>query len=101
MHAHIVPVAPACPGRRRTAAVVVGAGLLLLAAAHGCRAGIDHQLPYDDSGIWKRNYQEFVEYGLIAAEIGGALWEGGERGSAARSGRRSTLRLQPGSWHRC
>ena len=52
--------------------------ILLLAAMPACRAGIDHQLPYDDSGIWKRSYQEFLEYGLIAAEVGGALWEGGD-----------------------
>jgi undecaprenyl-diphosphatase len=52
--------------------------LLLLAAAPACRAGIDHLVTYDDSGIWKRSNQEIVEYGLIAAEIGGALWEGGE-----------------------
>ncbi len=51
---------------------------LLLATASPCRAGIDHIVPYDDSGIWKRSNQEFVEYGLIAAEVGGALWEGGE-----------------------
>ena len=50
----------------------------LLAAAPCCRAGIDHMVPYDDSGIWKRSNQEIVEYGLIAAEVGGALWEGGE-----------------------
>jgi acid phosphatase family membrane protein YuiD len=52
--------------------------LLLLGAVSDCRAGIDHLVPYDDSGIWKRSNQEFVEYGLIAAEVGGALWEGGE-----------------------
>jgi undecaprenyl-diphosphatase len=52
--------------------------ILLLAAMPACRAGIDHEWTYDDSGIWKRSYQEFLEYGLIAAEVGGALWEGGE-----------------------
>jgi undecaprenyl-diphosphatase len=57
---------------------VTGVALLLLAAPPDCRAGIDHELQYDDSGIWKRGYQEFVEYGLIAAEVGGALWEGGD-----------------------
>jgi acid phosphatase family membrane protein YuiD len=56
----------------------MGLLVLLLGAAPGCNAGIDHELSYDDSGIWKRNYQEFVEYGLIAAEVGGALWEGGD-----------------------
>ena len=52
--------------------------VLLLAATPVCRAGIDHLVPYDDSGIWKRSNQEIVKYGLIAAEVGGALWEGGE-----------------------
>jgi acid phosphatase family membrane protein YuiD len=57
---------------------MAGAALLLLGAVSDCRAGIDHLVPYDDSGIWKRSNQEIVEYGLIAAEVGGALWEGGE-----------------------
>jgi undecaprenyl-diphosphatase len=61
--------------------------LMLLTAAAGvtpCVAGergpfgIDYLVTYDDSGIWKRSYQQTLEYGLIAAEIGGALWEGGE-----------------------
>jgi undecaprenyl-diphosphatase len=58
--------------------LIAGATLLLLGAVSECRAGIDHLVPYDDSGIWKRSNQEIVEYGLIAAEVGGALWEGGE-----------------------
>jgi undecaprenyl-diphosphatase len=66
----------ACAHPRHT--TVVAGLLLLLAAAPACRAGIDHEWTYDDSGIWKRGYQQFVEYGLIAAEVGGALWEGGE-----------------------
>jgi hypothetical protein len=57
---------------------VTAAAFLLIGTAPACRAGIDHELPYDDTGIWKRSHQEFVEYGLIAAEVGGALWEGGE-----------------------
>ena len=57
---------------------VVTAAVLLLGTAPACRAGIDHELPYDDSGIWKRSHQEFVEYGLLAGEVVGALWEGGE-----------------------
>ncbi|MGP8035577.1 MAG: phosphatase PAP2 family protein [Steroidobacteraceae bacterium] len=57
--------------------------LLLLARAPACLAGgglfgIDHEWTYDNSGIWKRNNQEFLEYGLIVGEVGGALWEGGE-----------------------
>ncbi|HVN45799.1 MAG TPA: phosphatase PAP2 family protein [Steroidobacteraceae bacterium] len=51
---------------------------MLLVAAPRVHAGIDHLVPYDDSGVWKRSNQEILEYGLIAAEVGGALWEGGE-----------------------
>jgi undecaprenyl-diphosphatase len=43
-----------------------------------CLAGIDHLLTYDDSGIWKRSNQEALEYGLLATEVVGGLWEGGE-----------------------
>jgi len=77
MHSQAVPTAPARPAGARAAVAVTGA-LLLLVAAPDCRAGIDHELEYDNSGIWKRGYQEVLEYGLIAAEVGGALWEGGE-----------------------
>jgi hypothetical protein len=57
--------------------------LLLLARVPACLAGggpfgIDNEWSYDNAGIWKRNYQEFLEYGLIVGEVGGALWEGGE-----------------------
>ena len=59
------------------------AAWLLLAAisqaqAGGGPLGIDHRLAYDNSGIWKRSNQTFVEYGTLAVVIGGALWEGGE-----------------------
>src|SRR5215472_10956644 len=66
------------PRARRNAAPVVAAAALILGVAPVCHAGIDHLVPYDNSGIWKRSNQEIVEYGLIAAEVGGALWEGGE-----------------------
>jgi acid phosphatase family membrane protein YuiD len=78
MRARVLTVVLARLVRRRGCALAVGAGMLSLATAPGVRAGIDHLVPYDDSGIWKRSNQEFVEYGLIAAEVGGALWEGGE-----------------------
>jgi undecaprenyl-diphosphatase len=51
---------------------------LLLVSAAPCRAGFDHLVPYDNSGIWKRNYQELLEYGLIAGEVVGGVVEGGE-----------------------
>ncbi len=40
--------------------------------------GIDHRLPYDDSGIWKRSDQLFLAKAVIVTEVGGALWLGGE-----------------------
>ena len=57
--------------------------LLLLPKVTACLAGggpfgLDHEWAYDNSGIWKRSNQEVLEYGLIGAEVVGALWEGGE-----------------------
>jgi hypothetical protein len=56
---------------------------MMLAHVPGCLAGggpfgIDSELSYDNNGIWKRNYQELLEYGLIAGEVGVGVWEGGE-----------------------
>lgn len=47
-------------------------------AAAGGPLGIDHRLPYDDSGIWKRSDQLFLAKAVIVTELGGALWLGGE-----------------------
>ena len=38
--------------------------------------GMDHLVPYDDSGIWKRSNQEILLYGTIVTVAGGALWLG-------------------------
>lgn len=46
--------------------------------AAGGPLGIDHRVNYDNSGIWQRNIQLDVVRGVLAAEIAGALWEGGE-----------------------
>jgi undecaprenyl-diphosphatase len=46
--------------------------------AGGGPLGIDHKLPYDDSGIWKRGYQNDLLYLMIGGEIVGGIWEGGE-----------------------
>jgi hypothetical protein len=67
---------PAAPAAWRLSLLLlarVPAGL-----AGGGPFGIDHEWTYDDGGIWKRSNQEFLEYGLIVGEVGGALWEGGE-----------------------
>jgi len=51
--------------------------LLLLCLFAGCaRAGFDHELPLDQSGIWARKYQNGLETGVVALEIAGSLWYG-------------------------
>jgi PAP2 superfamily len=49
-----------------------------LRAHAGGPFGIDHEFSLDERGIWGRNYQVGLEYGVIAAEIGGALWFGND-----------------------
>ena len=53
--------------------------LLLSALTCGCaRAGIDHEIGFDQSGIWARSYQTGLEYGVVAVEVAGALWLGND-----------------------
>ena len=63
---------------RRSPAFWLLLAAIFQAQAGGGPLGIDHRLAYDNSGIWKRSNQTFVEYGTLAVVIGGALWEGGE-----------------------
>ena len=56
------------------ALTLAGAG----ARAGGGPLGIDHRLPYDDSGIWNRSIQLFVQNVMIVGDIGLAAWEGGD-----------------------
>lgn len=39
-------------------------------------AGFDHEIAFDNDGIWSRNWQTDLEYGVIATEIAGSLWFG-------------------------
>jgi hypothetical protein len=48
------------------------------AHADGGPFGIDYRPAYDNAGIWKRNYQEVVEFGAPVVVAFGALWEGGD-----------------------
>jgi undecaprenyl-diphosphatase len=52
--------------------------LLLGLAAAAAHAGIDHRVAVDNSGIWSRSSQNVLRYGVIATEVGGALWLGGD-----------------------
>lgn len=53
--------------------------VLLLLACSGARAGgFDHEIAFDQSGIWARKYQTGLQFGVIATEIGGALWLGND-----------------------
>ncbi|HLW24336.1 MAG TPA: phosphatase PAP2 family protein [Steroidobacteraceae bacterium] len=54
-------------------------GSLLLALTPEARAGFDHEIGFDQSGIWARSYQTDLEYGVIAVEVAGALWFGNDR----------------------
>jgi membrane-associated phospholipid phosphatase len=42
-------------------------------------AGLDHELPLDQNGIWDRKYQNALQNGVIAAEIVGSLWLGNDK----------------------
>jgi undecaprenyl-diphosphatase len=55
---------------------------LLWVSAHayagGGPLGIDHEWSLDQSGIWARKDQLDLAYGVVAAEVGGALWLGND-----------------------
>jgi undecaprenyl-diphosphatase len=51
---------------------------LTLAASPAAYAGFDHELPLDQNGIWGRNYQMGLEYGVVAVEVAGSLWFGND-----------------------
>lgn len=63
---------------------IVSLVLLLLplvprtACSGGGPLGIDHEWAFDQSGIWARKYQTGLEYGVVAFELGGALWFGND-----------------------
>lgn len=49
-----------------------------LAQGGGVSVGIDHAVALDDRGIWARRNQQALLGALLAGELGGAVWEGGE-----------------------
>ncbi len=55
------------------------AGLVVLVASPGVGAdGLDHPINPTNSGIWARQYTQGLEYAVVATELGGAFWLGGE-----------------------
>src|SRR5581483_7470893 len=60
--------------------IVVGALALgwEVALAGGGPLGIDHEVPFDQNGIWARKYQTGLEAGVVAVEVAGALWLGND-----------------------
>ena len=66
--------------RRSSAPTAAAISLALLASslahAGGGPLGIDHKVPYDDSGIWSRSNQGLLRYGALLTTIGIGLWEG-------------------------
>ena len=55
--------------------IVATAMTIVSLTAH---AGLDHELAYDQSGIWNRNVQLALEYSAVAVAAGGALWLGND-----------------------
>lgn len=56
------------------------AGLALCGSAYAGSGplGIDHRLPFDESGMWARSNQHAVRSVSALTVVGGALWEGNE-----------------------
>ena len=47
-------------------------------AAYALSPVLDHRLHYQNNGMWQRQRQLDFEYAVIAGEIGGSLWFGGQ-----------------------
>ena len=75
-----MPVAAPRIGRPGRSAVLLAAALCAAppVLAGGGLFGLDHRVSYDNSGIWARSNQDALIAVLIAGEVGGAVWEGGE-----------------------
>jgi undecaprenyl-diphosphatase len=65
-------------GRTRRALAAILFAMSGAAVAGGGPLGIDHEWSLDQSGIWGRQVQTTLEYGVVALEVGGALWLGND-----------------------
>jgi undecaprenyl-diphosphatase len=64
-------------------ALALRCALLFVLIAPAARAdnglfNLDHEVAFDQSGIWARKYQQALNAAVIATEIGGALWLGND-----------------------
>jgi hypothetical protein len=76
-----VPALNSSPTNRLSVAVILallGVGVVRTAQAGSGRLGLDHPVPYDDAGIWKRSNQLLLIDSMLVGEVGLGLWEGGE-----------------------
>ncbi len=73
-----IHIAKYLAARLRAFVLVCAACCAISPSAHagGGPFGIDHVVPYDNSGIWKRTYQTDLAVGTALIVAGGALWEG-------------------------
>ncbi|MGO9934422.1 MAG: phosphatase PAP2 family protein [Steroidobacteraceae bacterium] len=51
---------------------------MLFFTTNHAHAGLDHELGYDKDGLYSQNFQTGLELGVIAIELGGALWLGND-----------------------
>jgi undecaprenyl-diphosphatase len=58
------------------AAALLGWAVALPAGAGGGPLGIDHTWALDTSGVWSQTVQDVVEYGAVAAALGGGIYYG-------------------------
>jgi len=63
----------------RVALKQCGAAVLTALVVSGAYAGgFDHEVAYDNSGIWNRNVQLALEYSVIATSLAGSFWLGND-----------------------
>ena len=59
-------------GRACACALMLGTGV----SVAGGPLGIDHRIAYDNSGIWNRSNQKFLQTATGVVVVAGALWDG-------------------------
>jgi membrane-associated phospholipid phosphatase len=74
----MIPAALATNRRTSSKAACKPLLLVLLLVSNFARAGFDHELALDQSGIWSRQVQTGLEVGVIAVEVAGSLWFGND-----------------------